>query len=320
MTIEKHISTLIKTNDMVIIPSLGGLVAHGREASISQSENTISAPGKSFSFNPKLSYQDGLLVQSYMKEHNLSQNEALLEVKIAIDDFKKRLNSQQKIEIREVGNFCINNEGVIVFNETKMVNNTPDMFGLENIYIRKISPKTQPLTPEKQIKEPKQFEKHQLAKWLSVAAVFLFMLLISKPVSDEGISLNMAGPSFDFTPLKSEIIVTPKVEKPSEVKVILKTAAIDSVKIQQAIANALDEVLNYDIIVSSITNKKHAEEKLAYFRKSGFRSAKIIENNGRYRISIGTYSTKNEGLKRLTQIKEYSSRYKDAWILKTATI
>lgn len=320
MTLEKHISALVKTNDMVIIPSFGGLVAHACEALITGSENVITSPSKSFSFNPKLSYQDGLLVQSYMKEHNLSQNEALIEVNIAIDNFRKRLNSLQKIEISEVGNFIVTEEGVILFNQTKQDIRTPEMFGLEKIYLQKLPSKKEILQPDVKIIKAKHINTQQIAKWISVAAVFLVMLLISKPVSDEGLTLNMAGPSFDFGALTSEAQVSEKIVQTAIELKSITLNVIDSTEIKRAVAIALDEVLNYNVIVSSITNKRHAQAKLNYFKESGFKSAKIIENSGRYRISIGTFATKDEGLKRLSQIRNFSSRYKDAWILKTANI
>ena len=65
--LAQHIEVLLLENDCVIVPGLGGFVAHYTPAMRVAEENGFSVPLPVLSdFNPQLKMNDGLLVQSYM--------------------------------------------------------------------------------------------------------------------------------------------------------------------------------------------------------------------------------------------------------------
>ena len=320
MKIDQHIANLIKGNDMVIIPSVGGIVAHNCEAVIHAKTGEIQPAGRSFSFNPKLTYQDGLLVQSYMQQANLSQNEALIEVNLAIDALKKRLSSSEAVIIGEVGTFTKNTEGHIQFLEHTQSVETIDMFGLSRIQLEKLDKKEVDFstnansigtTSNAKTAPYNSSKTYPIGKWIAAAAVFILMFFVTKPVSDERLSLNIAGPTFDF--LENSQMVAP-IEKREEPVVHNSEETINEADI--SVLPELPQV-KYCIVVSSLANKRAADKKLAYYIKSGFKNASIITGNGRYRISIGNFSNKEIGIKKLNEIRAFSSRYKDAWLLKS---
>ena len=63
--LSQHIEVLLLENDCVIVPGLGGFVAHYTPA-IQVEENVFLPPTRTIGFNPQLKLNDGLLVQSYM--------------------------------------------------------------------------------------------------------------------------------------------------------------------------------------------------------------------------------------------------------------
>lgn len=319
MRLEQHITALTRENDMVIIPSLGGVVAHYREAVVVPNGGVIQPPGKSYSFNPKLTYQDGLLVQSYMQDSDISQNEALIEVNLAVLELKKQLASSESIVIESVGTFKQNSEGHIQLFDNLQDNEAFEMFGLAKIQFEKLNKKKEQAPqnfnakeklPVVKIKEIKKKNSYQFGKWIAAAAVFLLMFLVSKPVSDEKLSLNIAGPSFDFLESRT-MVIAEKHATSIEIETTSNTHLDENISILPE-----PPLVKYCIVVSSLANKKAADKKLAYYTKAGFKNASIIKGNGRYRISIGSFSNKEIGIKKLNEIRSFSSRYKDAWLLK----
>ena len=61
--LAKHIEYLLLENDCVVIPSLGGFIAHYQPAHYEESEGIFLPPIRSIGFNPQLTMNDGLLVQ-----------------------------------------------------------------------------------------------------------------------------------------------------------------------------------------------------------------------------------------------------------------
>ena len=64
--LAQHIEVLLLENDCVIVPGLGGFVAHYTAAMRVAEENVFLPPTRIIGFNPQLKMNDGLLVQSYM--------------------------------------------------------------------------------------------------------------------------------------------------------------------------------------------------------------------------------------------------------------
>lgn len=64
--LDRHIEILLLENDCVIVPGLGGFVAHHAEASYDENDALFLPPYRTLGFNPVLQMNDSLLVQSYI--------------------------------------------------------------------------------------------------------------------------------------------------------------------------------------------------------------------------------------------------------------
>jgi cell division protein FtsN len=58
-----------------------------------------------------------------------------------------------------------------------------------------------------------------------------------------------------------------------------------------------------------------AQKELNNFINKGFTNAKIVEGNGRYRISLGEYSDIATANQKLNELKKDNAT-KDAWLLR----
>ena len=74
--LAQHIEVLLLENDCVIVPGLGGFVAHYTPAMRVAEENVFLPPTRIIGFNPQLKMNDGLLVQSYMAVYDTDFSDA----------------------------------------------------------------------------------------------------------------------------------------------------------------------------------------------------------------------------------------------------
>ena len=63
INIDRHIQQLLLVNDCVIVPGLGGFVAHKVDAKYDSEHNVFYPPKRTIGFNPILKMNDSLLTQ-----------------------------------------------------------------------------------------------------------------------------------------------------------------------------------------------------------------------------------------------------------------
>lgn len=72
MELRRHIEILLLRNDCVIVPHLGGFMAHHRPARYDEADHMFIPPIRTLGFNPQLTMSDSLLAQSYVDTYDLS--------------------------------------------------------------------------------------------------------------------------------------------------------------------------------------------------------------------------------------------------------
>ena len=60
--LERHIEILLLSNDCVIVPDLGGFMAHHLEAHYDEESQLFLPPQRTLGFNPQLKLNDSLLL------------------------------------------------------------------------------------------------------------------------------------------------------------------------------------------------------------------------------------------------------------------
>ena len=74
--LAQHIEVLLLENDCVIVPGFGGFIAHYAPAMRVAEENLFLPPTRTIGFNPQLTLNDGVLVQSYMAVYDTNFSDA----------------------------------------------------------------------------------------------------------------------------------------------------------------------------------------------------------------------------------------------------
>ena len=109
--LSKHIEVLLLENDCVIVPGLGGFIAHKRQAAYSIQKGEFMPPLRTIGFNPQLIMNDGLLVQSYMQAFNTDFPDATRQIEKTVAEIKDQLYQQGQVTLHNVGTIYYNMNG-----------------------------------------------------------------------------------------------------------------------------------------------------------------------------------------------------------------
>ena len=134
---DKHIVSLLKQKNRVIIPELGAFIVKQ------------STP-KTYVFNEFLKYNDGMLIEHVMKEENISKDEATTKVDNYVIDINSKLNIGEAHSIDMLGTLKKDRGGKVQFAPDDMADQT-------SLY--KEEPKKEPKPEKDAVKEKTHEEK-----------------------------------------------------------------------------------------------------------------------------------------------------------------
>lgn len=136
--LEKHIEVLLLDNDCVIVPGLGGFMAHHVDARFDKDSNMFLPPLRTLGFNPKLDMNDSLLAQSYVEAYDISYPEALKKIDSEVAELKRTLEIEGRYELDNIGVIVINDEGNYEFEPCEAGVLTPELYGLAEVEIQSL--------------------------------------------------------------------------------------------------------------------------------------------------------------------------------------
>lgn len=131
-----HIESLLLHNDCVIVPELGGFVAHHADAHYSTEEHLFLPPKRTLGFNPQLTMNDSLLVQSYVETYDISYPEALGQIEQEVTSLRSSLDEQGRCELEGLGVLYKNQEGKLSFLPCEAGILTPSLYALDSFELK----------------------------------------------------------------------------------------------------------------------------------------------------------------------------------------
>ena len=190
--LAQHIEALLLENDCVIVPGLGGFVAHYAPATRVEEENIFLPPTRIIGFNPQLKMNDGLLVQSYMSVYGTNFSDATKIVEREVDELIAALHEEGKVDLPNVGEvrYTIHNTFDFAPYDNKIT--TPYLYGLDAFEMRELSAIEKPQA-EKIIPAPAaigkekrsyaiKFNRAYLTNVAAVAVVIFLSFFFSTPI------------------------------------------------------------------------------------------------------------------------------------------
>jgi hypothetical protein len=117
LNVEKFIEKLLLKHDCVIIPALGGFVAHYEPAYQDKESGLFYPPSRIIGFNAQLRMNDGLLAQAYMQAYDTNFPEANRMVERESEKIKTALHAE--------GAFMFENLGLLELKDNSRLLFTP---------------------------------------------------------------------------------------------------------------------------------------------------------------------------------------------------
>lgn len=190
--LAKHIEYLLLENDCVIVPDLGGFIAHQQPAHYEEEEGVFLPPMRTVGFNPQLKMNDGMLVQSYMQAYHTDFPDATRKIEQIVGKLKEQLYTEGMVELHGIGTLHYNIYGMYEFEPNKSGALSPTLYGLDSFNISMLSKKEEvkqsheDITTSSSSTPAKVF--HLNPSWIgnaaAVAIAIVMFFILSVPVEN----------------------------------------------------------------------------------------------------------------------------------------
>ena len=343
--LERHIEVLLLSNDCVIVPDLGGFMAHHVEAKYSEEEQTFLPPLRTLGFNSQLKINDSLLVQSYIEAYDISYPEALQRVEDEVNELKMHLKTKGSYTMNDIGTLAVNESENYVFTPCEAGLLTPSLYGLGAFCASPLTTKTSihkapSNKPETEIETAKilamsptvdetegsdedvvKIKFSWIRNSIAIAAVLLAIFLLALPtgktemmtrtISNLNNNILFGMMSKDTNTSKIEIKKTDIQKTLVKVDTILKNDTSRSAKVQKK-----DSVRNgYCIVLASCISKKNAAIFIESLQKKGYPESEVYIHNNMTRVVYGNFETQQDAYNMLRKIHK-DKALQDAWVYK----
>lgn len=261
--LAKHIEVLLLENDCVIVPGLGGFIAHDRSCVYNEDTGEFCPPARTIGFNPQLVMNDGLLVQSYMQAYNTDFPDATRKIEKLVQKLKEDIYRYGHIYLNNVGTLYYNMNGVYEFEPEANGFFTPSLYGLQGFTFPMLSPENGPqekplveYAMPRTIKTSTRRSSFHYRRWskniVAIAAAILLFFLFSIPVENtylddaEYASLGSTG-LFDaiknHSMASSIITVSPSVQQQEKKqKTVKKQSVKNNINTLKPVAVKIEKV------------------------------------------------------------------------------
>lgn len=238
--LSRHIEVLLLDNDCVIVPGLGGFIAHYIPAEYREEEETFYPPRRIVGFNPKLTINDGLLSQFYMQTHHTDFPDATRMIEASVRKLKKQLHAEGSVTIPAIGTIKCDIHGSYDFTPERDEITTPSLYCFEP-FAAPVLKTTRPETKEIALPRPAVRHSASSRSWMGYAAAAVIAIVMffaySAPVENSYVdsgSYACLGTDNLLEDLRNVSLAmsAPEIQKPRKVKTVTikKTEAAKDIK------------------------------------------------------------------------------------------
>ena len=336
--LERHIEILLLSNDCVIVPDLGGFMAHHVEARYDTEDGTFLPPLRTLGFNPQLKMNDSLLVQSYIEAYDISYPEALRRIEAEVAEIHQHLETEGCYEMNDIGMLHLNEEGHLTFEPCEAGILTPSLYGFSSFEMPYLAVNEEQmeedvkeadiiaLSTDSEKEESITIKKSWIRNIAAAAAAVVVFLLIGSPISNSNLTEQVQQSA--FFPIKTTNVTSRTKSHIEKEKNIISTAE----KQQQATADSTltkveepkEQVISeekkelpsstYCIVLASQVNKQNATDFVYQLNKQGLKEARLLETTI-LRVVYGSYTSETEAHNALRMLRSQNENFEEAWIM-----
>ena len=339
--LARHIEVLLLENDCVIVPGLGGFIAHNKAAEFKDSANVFCPPVRTIGFNPQLIINDGLLAQSYMQAYDTDFPDASRKIESVVSQIKDSLYKNGQSELENIGTLYYTMAGVYGFEPYQNAFFSPSLYGLGSFSISPLSElkpvketavepriiiETVPSSEEDSKEKAKQRHiiKRMAEHAVGIAAAVILFFVLSVPVENtylDNSSYASLGAETMLDAIRSKSMATTSLET-KDIKQnnatnrrnnvnTLRPVAVKSVKVEKAEPKASKEVKASPAVAKKEVVKTEAVKAETKGTKE-VQKSNSAQNKGLF-VIVSSLQTMQDAEKELAKFKKQG--YEEATIL-----
>lgn len=339
--LARHIEVLLLENDCVIVPGLGGFIAHNKAAEFKDSANVFCPPVRTIGFNPQLIINDGLLAQSYMQAYDTDFPDASRKIESVVSQIKDSLYKNGQAELENIGTLYYTMAGVYGFEPYQNAFFSPSLYGLGSFSISPLSElkpvkettveprimiETVPSSEEDRKEKAKQRHiiKRMAEHAVGIAAAVILFFVLSVPVENtylDNSSYASLGAETMLDAIRSKSMATTSLET-KDIKQnnatnrrnnvnTLRPVAVKSVKVEKAEPKASKEVKASPAVAKKEVVKTEAVKAETKGTKE-VQKSNSAQNKGLF-VIVSSLQTMQDAEKELAKFKKQG--YEEATIL-----
>lgn len=327
---------LLHDHDCLVIPGLGGFLAHPVAARFDADKGEWIPPGRDVVFNPKLTVRDGLMEQEIRRATGCSTDAAGALIDREVDAIRQALSAGNQVEFPGLGRLFQQADGLSGFAAEPRIGERYAAPGLGRIPWVDLDAAAaeQDARPTVDVEEPVSTESEEdtpirtLGPWktaVRVAAVLALPLVIAGslvwgPQGATGFSLFSpgAGTPSPFAPrIEGEDIRFPQLE--AEPLPFVHAGVPDLVPVTEASMpvprpQAISSGCSHHVIAGTFGEAARAAELARRFQALGYASALLPGPNGMQRVSAGCFDRAADAAAFRRSLIDHHG-FQQAWVL-----
>ena len=339
--IQRHIEILLLSHDCVIVPGFGGFIAHHVDAHYDKDDRLWLPPYRTLGFNPQLTLNDSLLVQSYVEAYDMSYPDALRQIESEVEELKGILHTEGEYEMDGVGTLSVNIDGNYEFEPCEAGILSPEVYGLADFSFKRLkdsvslaemtpmyaveeknetpSPALLDFTDEEEDSEPHAvvIKMSWVRNAVAIAAAIACFFLLATPVANSDLgtkTMSQLQGNILYKLMPKDSNMTPA--QPVDVKEVKEVKEVKDVKVaENHDVKEVEKKNTYCIVLASQVKRNNAEVFIEQVKKRGITDARINIDNGTLRVICGGYDNQSDAYNHLNKIAT-DIEFADAWVYK----
>jgi len=297
-------------------------MAHHVDARYDEQDGMFVPPIRTLGFNPQLTMNDSLLVQSYIEAYDISYPEALRRIESEVAELKAHLDTEGSYELNDLGVLALNSEGHLEFQPCEAGIITPWLYGLSSFEMKPLQ-KAEERPTEQHREMPDESAITIKMSWLrnalAVAAAVIAFLMIGTPVGNSKLSADVQQSAFVAIPHHSDAAASSPVlsKEKAESPASASQASENYSEAAAEVAVADEPSTGFCIVMASQVTERNAKAFIAQLSDKGFADARILVSgsNKIRRVVYGYYDTEEEAASTLHQLRSESRLFRETWIM-----
>lgn len=321
--LSSHIEFLLLRHDCVVVPGLGAFLVHESSARYDEETGMFYPPSSSLGFNPAVTHNDGLLVESVARREKIGLEAAMQNVQAEVSAFRHQLSMSGELPVGSLGVMSVGSEpDALLFEPAQDSSVSVRYFGLSPVAVRPLVEEVHEIHAGLESDEEEKAQPLLLTLPFKIAASIISLLVVcgilysttnlvengtqNYASLDSGLSgrVEVAGlrPVSDVEDnLSREIVLN--IARPLE-----ENSEVSPAEPLREPAAAVPG--RYILVVASFQTLRGAEKHVAYL---GANDLSILEMDGNFRVYHSSFATQGEAYAQAEKIKE---KYPTVWVCK----